>query len=417
MGHYVGTSGLLNQPLAWWVTGVLDLDAFADAVNDLCVRHEALRTTFVRRNRHLLQQIHEPCRVPLRVNDVTAAPDPAAAALGGVIADAAELFDPTRWPIRVGVWRVAGDRYAVSVNVCHLVTDHWSSGLIGRDLVALYRRRLGHEVPLPKVRWQFADWSRWHDRPARFDALREYWRQKLDGATHVPIPAIAGNGRGAGCTDIAGAEPSLDRADLDAVRRLAIAHRTTPFTVALALLYTTLHDLTGAADLSVASLLDNRGRPEVADTVGFFINMVLLRTAIRPDDSLDSLVARTRATVHEALKHKDLPYQMLPSTVARADGRPSGSGDDYVVFQMLAPWPQTVSGDLQLEEIQLGTRSSRFGVELTLAPDGERSVVLVNSRPGIDTEWVYAVRDRYVALTRAAARAPHVPLTSLSSRA
>src|SRR5438270_6932846 len=82
---YRGQDGALNCPVLCKLSGRLDVTILKDALADLALRHESLRTTFVRRGRNINQIIHEPGSVVLHQMDLSEAAD-AQVALGNEIA-------------------------------------------------------------------------------------------------------------------------------------------------------------------------------------------------------------------------------------------------------------------------------------------------------------------------------------------
>jgi non-ribosomal peptide synthase protein (TIGR01720 family) len=65
--------------------------------------------------------------------------------------------------------------------------------------------------------------------------------------------------------------------------------------------------------VTVLAPVANRARPEVADVIGFFVNVVALRIRCGADRAFRSVVERARAVVRDALRHQALPFERLLS--------------------------------------------------------------------------------------------------------
>jgi non-ribosomal peptide synthetase component F len=109
-------------------------------------------------------------------------------------------------------------------------------------------------------------------------------------------------------------------------------------------------------------------------SVGFFANMLILRTRLSPDDGVADAVRRTHRTVHEAMAHQGLGYYSLPSAGDDAGGWGRLAG---VVFQLLPDLPAApVGGSGLAAEVLPPHIAGRFDLELTAIPhrDGLRAL-------------------------------------------
>jgi non-ribosomal peptide synthetase component F len=195
------------------------------------------------------------------------------------------------------------------------------------------------------------------------------------------------------------------------LREVARSCRATLFAVMLAVYYAQLHRITGQGDLAVASLFANRTRPEVAYTVGFLANMVVLRTRLWRAATFADLVRETHRTVTGALMHQELPYQMVPLDIARADGVRA----DDVVFQIMAEPLHTMRiAGLQAEALVPEGVGSRFALELALVPRGSGfRAVLFHAEDRFPRAFACNVLAGYASLASSVATAPGMPLASL----
>jgi hypothetical protein len=419
LNHYRGQQGALNEPLVWRISGQLDVAGLRQALNGLVARHEALRTTFSFQRRQLTQCIHDPQPLPLVIEDLSAAPDPEATVEGAVGQELDESIDPAEWPLRARLWRVHDAVHVLFINIHHLVTDRWSNGILATDLASLYNQVVTGDGELPGIGWQYAEWSDWQRR--RFEAgrlreLQDYWLEKLAGSQ---LPALPERKMGSQYTISMGAYRQRHLApDVSAaLRRVGEQHRCSAFPVALAAFYVHLHALTRQADLSVASLFANRLRPEVRYTVGFFINMLVLRASLHPEMRFDELVRECRKTVIGALAHQELPYQMLPPAVVRVETDYGTARADDVVFQLTED-EQPTSARLQLAGVDIvpvewGLRR-RFALELFLAcNDDGVTMLFVYDELQFDGAWADRFIDRYGELLAAAVANPNATIAEL----
>jgi hypothetical protein len=413
--HYRPEFGALNCPLLCHISGPVDVAHLRRAVDALTVRHESLRTTFSGRGSRLLQHIHPPRSLPLVPIDLSGEPDPAGAARTAVSRELATPIDPHEWPTRVLLWRLGPAEHILCLNVHHLVTDAWSTGLLLRDLCAGYAVARDGVPDLPVDGWQYArfvEWQRDLLTGASLDRYRDYWRRQLAG---TELPRLwPGTG-----TAPAGTEPDGYRlaVDIDPVvvarlRALARTERTTLFSVLLAVFYTQLARVTGQRDLAVGSMFANRSRPELRDTVGLLANMVLLRARLGADIGVSELIRQTHAAVIGAFTYQELPFQLLQKDVVEAAG---GRADD-VVFNVMADLRHQVRvDDVAFELLVPEDIGSRFRFELAIAPVGvdRLRAVLFHAGGGLDHAAGQDFLAGYTAMAAGFATAPAAPIAHL----
>ncbi len=170
--------------------GPLDTAALREAARDLLSRHPNLRAGFRQRLAgDPLQVVGDSADLVWREVDLSALPEPEAAAEAARIADAerGQRFDMSRPPLlRFCLIRRAGGRHCLNLTHHHILLDGWSLSLLLRDLSALYRHRRGGEAPGRTV--PFRDYLRWlatRDRPAAEAA----WRLALARLTEPTLLA------------------------------------------------------------------------------------------------------------------------------------------------------------------------------------------------------------------------------------
>lgn len=420
MDRYRGESGALNEPLVWRLRGPLDHYALGAALDGLVARHEALRTTFASRRGRVVQRIHEPRRLPLTLENLSGSSE----ALSTALADEFHTrIDPTTWPIRARLWQLGPDDHVISLNLHHLATDRFSNAIVARDLGALHDRIVSDGQELPKIVWQYADWVAWQQQAldaGHLARLREFWSTKLAGGQSVVLPHAQ---EASGAPGERGYERRMLSAELAGkLRPIAKRCRTTMFPVALAAFYVHLHGLTTQRDLSIASLLANRSRPEIQRTVGFFVSMIMLRTRLDPAETFEDVVRHCRATLLEGLAHLDLPFQLLAPNTIRVEPEPGAIRADDVVFQLADGEVRAGDGarlaGLDVTPVDWEPRRSRFALELFLAYDTDGiTLFLLYDKGRFATPWAREFTDGYARLLDVVGTAPQATVAQLLAQA
>ncbi len=416
--HYRPDNASLNCPVVCRLHGPLDVPELQVALGRLVQRHEALRTTLVRRGRNLTQHVHDDLETPFHVLAVRA---DAPGDLEGVLATAVEKelntpVDIGQFPMRVTLWQLGPDEHMLCLNMHHLVSDAWSCGIVLQELIKFLEAGPDGDPGLPPVQWQYPDFARWQHEQLTSGTLKvhqDYWTRQLRDMKLVELPPANPSAGGTRATGIEVA--TLDPDVFNRLKALARRERTTPFAVMLTLYYLLLAHRTGQTDISVASLFANRSVRGVQATVGFFANMVVLRSTIDPAAPFVDVVRRVRGTVIDGFLHEGIPYQMLPLNQQNSAGRV-----DDVVFQMLLTPPPGTKVSARGVDFELYTPDSlgsRFGLELGLIPQhtGGCQAMLFYTTDRFQPSWAKEFLADYFALAEAAAGRPEDRLTLTSA--
>ncbi|MGW9556230.1 non-ribosomal peptide synthetase [Nocardiopsis sp. NPDC055551] len=364
-----------NSPVSLRLRGELDGSALQRALTALVARHEVLRTRYPVRDGVPFQEIAPAAEVPLQVIDAPGGDEQIREHVSEL---AAAPFDLRNGPVlRAYLLRQAEDVHVLLLSLHHIATDGWSTAIIIRELVELYRsERGGGAAGLPELAVQYADyavWQRGRMTGERADEQLAYWRDRL---TDLPILDLPTDRPRPGVPTHAGT--TLDRvlpARLrDDLNRLARAERVTLMTVVLAAFNVLMSKYTQQDDIVVGSVWSGRGRPEVESLVGFFSNTLVLRTSTAGDPTFRELLSRTRDTVMGAHFHEDLPFGKVVEELS-----PERDPDRNPLFQTSftlqhAAIESAEIEDLRVEAFPIDSGTARFdlAVQLTELPEGLR---------------------------------------------
>ncbi|MCB1058355.1 MAG: TauD/TfdA family dioxygenase, partial [Acidobacteria bacterium] len=307
-------------------------------------------------------------------------------------AAAEQVFDLGRGPL----WRVLlvrlpavgeSGRHVLFLNFHHIVIDLWSVGILVRDVSRLYCDALdGGEAspaPPPLHYADFAAWQRsWLAGPV-LEAQLDYWRRQLLGAPErITLPLTREKHDPAAARSVAGSADSADSAGgdhwlflppelLQQLEGLARDSGATLFMVLLAAFEVLLYRHTGETDLVLGSDFANRNREETEAMVGFFINVLPLRTDLSGSPTFKRLVERVRSTALGAHAHQDVPFDLL----VRDQGAERASSAP--LFRMLfvvqnAPREELdLGGQLTVRDRTVGTATSKFDLAVFCDRDGD----------------------------------------------
>lgn len=297
--------------------GPVDEAALERSAQALVDRHEILRARFK------LAATGEPISEILpalvfRVDrfrvDIADA-DPWQSALAAVNDYVRTPFDLEQAPLfRVMVVEFGRDECLIAFVFHHIVCEAWSLAILFEELERLYAREVGDEAAdLPPVSVQFGDFARWERARIESEAVKrdlEYWAERLRAVPALELPSDRPRPpvqtlKGA----VAGV--SLSESLARSVEEVARGRNTTPFVVTLSALYVLLHRYTALPTLTVGTPVSNRDRDELQRAVGFYVDTLVFRADLAPDDTFGTLVEQVRETVLEGFSRQQAPFERI----------------------------------------------------------------------------------------------------------
>ncbi|MER9096184.1 condensation domain-containing protein, partial [Mesorhizobium sp. M0700] len=364
-------------PLALRLRGVLDRVAWQRSLDRLFARHEALRSVFVASEGKPRVEVLPPdAGLPVLEHDLRDRRDAEAALLDLCHEEARTPFDLARGPlIRGRLIRMSDEQHVFLLTQHHIVSDGWSLGVLVRELSQLYRAfEAGQDDPLPPLAVQYPDYAAWQRRwlsGERLQKQAQYWRDTLsDAPARLALPTD--RPRPAQQSYAGAAVPIVIDADLTrGLKRLSRQHGTTLFMTVLAAWAAVLSRLSGQDDLVIGVPSANRGRGEIEELIGFFVNTLALRLDLSGEPSVSELLERTRRTALAAQEHQDLPFEQVVEIV-----QPPRHLDHTPLFQVMLAWQNNAVGSLDLPGLSVeaagdGFDQVKFDLELSLGEHGE----------------------------------------------
>ncbi len=368
-----GPHAAYNIPVAWRLSGQLDLAALRSALKAILDRHEILRSCINTVGGEPRLTIAGEITPDLRSVDVTTVPD---AKRGAFVQDwlareSRQPFDLAVAPLlRAHLLRLSDDEHVLALTFHHIVTDGWSSGVLNRELGAFYRAALEGHLAAPglaPLEIQYVDYAAWQrDWLQGSEVARQldFWRAtlaeppaRLELPTDRPRPAVQST---VGAVRFF----TLPEHLTEPLKALARSENATLFMVLLAAFEVLLGRYSGQTDFAVGTPIANRVRPELEPLIGFFVNTLVLRADLSGRPSFRTLLQRARATALDAFGHQDVPFERLVDELHVAR-----SLSHHPLFQVMfalqnAPASEMRLPGLTLTSLDVQTGGAQFDVSL-----------------------------------------------------
>jgi non-ribosomal peptide synthetase component F len=198
----------------------------------------------------------------------------------------------------------------------------------------------------------------------------------------------------------------LTRAEADGLTRVAHAAGTTVFNLLFAACSVVLHRYSGQHEILVGTPVRARTLPEVENIIGPFINAVVLRTQVDPDEPFSSYLARVKDTTLDALSNQEMPLELLGTRppVVRA----------FFSYQDARGRPLYL-GDTKLTQFNAEPPAAGVDLMLWFMERPHELVVVANfSTELFETRTIERLLQNFLTLLRDVAQHPARPVGSLA---
>ncbi len=306
-------SVIYNLPIALRIQSAINIEAIKDALQFLIKRHEQLRVRFV------LDEKLWPVQIPIDEPKIQfdhifcKSENQRQQQISLTIKTP---FDLEHGPLlRAGLFSCSGANHILLFCAHHIIADLRSMLVLLDELKQIYKGLdLGHQPLLKPVTGsyqEFINWQQSYLESKQSEQALQYWCQKLSGEIpkiDLPFDKIRPKEQSHG-----GAVETiiLDQQIVEKLRNLAIQNGSTLYMILLCIFKILLYRYSGQQDIIVGSPIAGRAKSEFSNLVGYFVNMVALRSSPDGTKTFVQYLAEVRGIVLEALQNQDYPFPLL----------------------------------------------------------------------------------------------------------
>lgn len=366
-----------NQQVTIDIHSELDVAALQQSLNEIVHRHEALRTRFSVAKGESVLAIASEVSLPVREFDLRGLPeeerDRSARRLG--IKQGQQCFDLSLdLPLRGTLVQLGNKDYKLFLSIHHINYDAFSLSILVRELATLYQAFVdGKPSPLPELTVQYADFAIWQRewmQGIRLTRGLDYWKEQLRDT--VPILQLPCDRPRPARQSFRGARErvALSQQLSEAIATLSRQEGATLYMTLLAAFLTLLYRYCNQEDIVVGTAAAIRNRPEIESVIGYFVNMLMLRTDVSGNPSFRELLARVRSVNLEAYAHQHIPFSKLVE-VLDVDRNLSHNPLFQVAFDLNQPLPSLdLDWTIRMEEPGINTAKFDLLIVLQNSPSG-----------------------------------------------
>ncbi|RBL91355.1 non-ribosomal peptide synthase/polyketide synthase [Chitinophaga flava] len=401
------------------LTGQLNREALAAALQELVNRHEVLRTVIAEEDGMAYQRILDANQWQLIITDDPKYGSPAA------LQDHIQSLITTPFDLSADHMLrahliVLGEEESVLVVVLHhIASDAWSTGIIVRELIMLYDVFTGvHSTAPAPLLLQYADYAIWQRAYLTGDLLGkklEYWKNKLTGVGTLQLPVDyvrpATSQMRAAVSSF-----TLDASLSARIKTFSLERGITPFMTLLAVLKILLHRYSDQDDICVGTPVAGRMQEETEGLLGFFINTLALRSSLAGNPSFAGFLQQIKEMTLGAYEHQDVPFEKVVEAVVKE--RDTSRSPLFQVLFSLQNAPEVPA--LRLGEVTLTPEPGSLGAaqfDLIVSVEenkGQLNGSFVYSADLFHADTIDRMMAHFRALLEAAVTSPDKKIGSLN---
>ncbi len=327
-----------NIHSVYQINSHIDIQLFKESFSELLKRHEILRAIYKEGNNqeirqffipfedylpeiHIFSEIQEE-EIPKAIRKLHRKP-----------------FDLKNGPlIRISLIKKQQNSWIFFINTHHIISDAKSIDILLYDLFKIYESKLkGIEVPLKPLRIQFKDYVMWREeRLSKVDMTphRDFWLSHLEG--ELPIFDLnLGKKRNKNKTiEVGTVNRIIENDSYKKFTSFCKQKNTTPFSVIIAILKLLFYRYSNQRDIIISFPIYGRYDKELENQIGFYAEMLLLRTQFKGDESFDAFLSMISENLIKVYEHRDYDFEdLLKNIEYRKDISRNSISDVFVVYK------------------------------------------------------------------------------------
>jgi acyl transferase domain-containing protein/acyl carrier protein len=296
----------------------INMAVFEKTFAALIDRHEILRTIFIEVNDEPRQKIlnRNESVFGIEYVDLNENEDIGFQLKQMAANEANRVFDFSAPPLyRAKVFRAGEKNIAFLFTLHHIIFDAWSADILLKEFRMLYDAfDKGVESPLIPLGIQYKDFAAWQNGQLTAGQLmshKQYWLDKLSGElpvlqlpTDYPRPEIKTYNAGA-------LKFFLSENIKQQLLSFGKSDGGSLFMALVAIVKTLLYRYSAQEDIIVGTTVANRNHPDLENQIGFYVNVLPLRTRFNGYNTFTTLFDKVRKSVLEAFEHQAYPFALL----------------------------------------------------------------------------------------------------------
>ncbi len=363
--------------------GVLEISMLEAALRQIVARHESLRTIFTEIEGEPYQKVISADDFQLDKAEIST--DIVEKSIDTALTTPFDLGSD--YMLRAHLLPIAAEEHILVLVLHHIASDGWSIPIIVKELEVYYTAAISNtKAVIPELPIQYIDYSLWQKEYLSGTVLEEklaYWEQQLSNNTPLAIPTDYVR---PAIQDTRGANHqfSIDATTTAALKKVSQENGSTLFMSLMSVYAILLYRYSGENDITIGSPIANREQAELSGLVGFFVNMIAIRSQVEGTQSFESLLQQVKETTVSAYQHQDVPFEkIVDRIVSERDQSKTPVFQTMLTLQNNEAVGEVTLGQSQIEILPTKTTTSKFDLSLEISESSQGLIVNIEYSQGL----------------------------------
>lgn len=408
-----------NMPCAWRMEGFLDIDALKFAFEQIIKRHEILRTIFVTNDEGEPEQlIQDEITLEIGWKDVSNFTQDEISNI--YCEEQRKPYNLEKGPLfRIKLLQASPDEHILMIFIHHIIFDGSSYDILYKELEIFYKSyQEKTPVLLNDLPVQYSDYAicqKKHIEEGHYEKELEFWKKLIGSSSKFSFP-------------IDYARPSshtyegkylsfsLNPETSHKLYDLAILLDTSLYTLLISIFNVLLFYHSKSTNVSCGAIVSGRTQSQVINLIGYFVNLVFLKSDIDLSESFRELVAKNKDMILNAFENQGLPFKKLIEEL-----KIEREINKHTLFQMLFNHLNADFFKLQLSDLKIkpyceGYNIARYDLIFeTLEESGNIKGIVYYNTNLFKAETISYLINLFLNICNAVATSPDIAINEISS--
>ncbi len=364
-----------NIPKAYLVKGNIDVKKLEKSFIQLIKVHDILRTGVSERNGTPIQEIADDVNFSIEVID-NKTPD-----LENIQRYIVP-FEIDKPPLfKVTLVKKNVNQNILILNTHHLISDAGSSEILFNELIKCY---ITSSVTIPQYQYfDYVNWLKIKEKKT-YEDQRAYWLnlfKDINNPVHLPYDHIAKND-----LEESGESIKLELKKDTYLKLKSLGNKTNAslYILMFAIYKIILSKFINNDDVIVGTPMDNRPYPEFENTLGLFVNTLVIRSNPADNKKFLAYLQEVKEILLKAYENRDYPFEVLVNEldIKRYPDR-NPLFDTFFNYLKIERNNQLQENDIEFIPIHLKKESTKFDIRVFVQESNNDLVISFNYKSNL----------------------------------
>jgi len=299
--------------------GTLDNNALQEALQEVVLRHESLRTIFEEdANGNVHQIVKEITAIDFSIEhcDLQNTANAEEILKDQIAKDSVIPFHLSKGPLfKTKLYQLENNKWVFIYTIHHIIVDASSMKIFISEILEQYNsKKQNRNSRLDVLRIQYKDYANWESQlltGKKYDELKEYWLDQFKG--ELPILTMPVDKKRPILQTFNGGtvEKKIDLKLSEAIEKLIRDNGATMFMGLTAVINTLLYKFSNQEDIIIGTPVSGREDDDLQNQIGYYGNTLAMRMQFKKENTFLELLEYTKKQVLGAYEHQMFPFASL----------------------------------------------------------------------------------------------------------